>query len=758
MLQCELPGTNGCRTSATPFVYFSAYEVEFKTNGTTLTKTINLTQPTAIEYAIDGIENSASASGTVPADLMRAIPQSTCVPGTIQGSVTVLVVVDLTYVYLPHVNPFIIHIESSVLGWGDDQPIIVAQMPSTGPGRLMTMNPGSEPTQGSGQNTEPGNGPVPQSSPVSPPISTPRADGGASESPPPAKNAPPRETIGSIGTNPVIVGPSSVVIVGSQTIRPGTPATVIDGTSISVAPSATAIIVNGHTSALPIVANPGSSTQVIGAIGGSPIIVGPSSVVMIGSETLRPGGGAVLVNGNPVSLVSSGNAVIVGSTISNGLIVGTKTSFLPNMIFPAEPTHAQVGAPPILTIGSSTLTANAATQFFIASGQTLTPGGTATVGGQLVSLGPSASFIVVAGSTQILPDVAPAQPTSQPEITIGGSTITALPNSNVRDFGQPGDGASGPSFVVSGQTLAPGHQITVDGNTISLAPAGSFVVVNGVTSTVANAEASRTTPPPIILGGSVINAIPGTGTTFAFGSQLLTPGGVITVDGTTISLAPSANAVIINGVTSTFENAAAARITPPPITVGGSVFSALAGPGASYNIDGQLLTGGGRIIVDGTTISLAPGATALVVNGVTTTLDPQAMMAMVTNPPILTIGTHTYTAAPGGGTSFVIDGQTLTLGGTIVVDGTTISLAPGATKLVYGSAGRSTTSALFPATTTRGARTTDAAAASASAGSTGQNGEAAPTTSAQGVAHSLLPLHSAWVMSLLVCLVSVLLA
>lgn len=726
---------------------------------------------------------------------MRDIPQSTCVPGTIEGSVTVLVVVDLTYIYLPHVNPFIIHIESTVLGWGDDPPIIVAQATSTEPGRLMTINPEPEPTPGNGKSPESANGARPQSVPTSLPNPTPKTGSSASKDPRPAKDAPdgspsspgslgqghsgdfqsgneqsssgstggsslgiqpnpdtnvsPRETVGSIGTNPVIVGPSSVVIVGSQTVRPGKPAVVIDGTSISVAPSATAIVINGHTSNLPIVANPGSSTQTIGTIGGNPIVVGPSSVVMIGSETLRPGGGAVLVNGNPVSLVSSGNAVVVGGTISNGHIVGTKTSFLPSVIFPAESMRTQLGVPPIITIGSSTLTANAATEFFIAPGQTLTPGGTATLNGQLLSLDSSAAFVVVAGSTQLLPDAVPSQATAQPEIIVGGSTITALPNNNAPSFGQAGDGASGPTFVVSGQTLAPGHQITVGDEIISLAPSGSLVIVNGITSTVANAGGSRDTPPSITIGSRIVNAIPGTGTTYAFDSQLLTPGGVITVDGTTVSLAPSNDAVVINGITSTLEHAAAARVGPPPITIGGNVFSALAGPGVFYDINGQLLTAGGRIIVDGTTISLAPGATALVVNGVNTPLKPQAISAVITNPPILTIGTHTYTAAPGGRTSFVIDGQTLTLGGTIVVNGTTISLAPGATRLVYGSAGHSTTSALFPAMTTGKARTTDAAAASASAGATGQNGEAAATTSAQGVAHKVMALHSAWILSLL---------
>ncbi|KAJ4299431.1 hypothetical protein N0V90_004676 [Kalmusia sp. IMI 367209] len=647
--------TTSFMTSATPFLYFTAYEVEVKTNGTIVTETIDLAQATAIEYPIKGIESSESAS-----------------------------VVDLLYVYLPHVNPFIIHIESTVLGWEDD-PVVVAQDTSQGQPFVMTLDWGPETTQTGGHKASvPAKNHAPQSTALAPaPMSTPAAGG----STPPGKILPggnqpggsqnggsssregqssgnqpaqsPRETVGTIGTNPVIVGPSSLVIVGSQTLQPGAPAVTIGGSSISVAPSATAIIVNGQTSTLPIVANPASLSQTVGSLDGKPVVIGPSSVVVVGTQTLQPGGSPALVGANPVSLAKSGDAIIVGS----------KTTFLPHVIFPIGPAQA-IAPPPILTIGSSVLTANAATQFFIAPGQTLTPGGTATIGGQLVSLGPSAAFIVVAGSTQILPTSPPSRAISLPEIVVGGSTIVALPGNNDMDQGGPANDDSGPTFVISGETLSPGHQITVDGTTISLSPSGSNIVINGVTSTIANA--------------------------------------------------------------------AAARVTPPPLTIGGAVFPPLSGSGISYSIDGQLLTAAGVITVDGTTISLAPGATALIVNGATTNLQPQTR-SMVTNPPILTIGTHTYTAIPDGGTTFVIDGQTLTVGGTIVVNGTTVSLAPGATGLIYGSAGHSTTSALFPATTIGNPSLTGSTSPSASAGATGQNGDAAPTTSARGAAHSVRP-------------------
>jgi hypothetical protein len=755
-------------TSDTPFMYFTAYEVESKANGTTSTQTINLAQPTAVTYAVVGIENSASASGTVPADFVQHIPQSTCVPGTVQGSVTVLVVVDLLYIYLPHVNPFIVHIESTVLGW-DDGTVMLAAATSTG--QSFTMGNKAAPTQSGAS-----------------PGSTPAAGNGASESPRPGKIAPsenqsggnqsggtqsggnqssgsqsssgqtgsdssnsnpatpPRETVGTIGTNPVIVGPSSVVIVGSQTVQPGAPVVTIAGISISVAPAATAIVVNGHPSTLPIVADPDSPTRTIGTIGDSPVIVGPSSVVVgtvgsnpiivgpssavvVGTQILHPGDSVVIVNGSPVSLVPSGNALVVGSTAANGAIVGTQTISLPRVIFPAGSSQAQAGAaPPVLTIGSSTLTANAGTQFLIAPGQTLTPGGTATVGGQLVSLDSTAGFIVVGGSTQKLSISTPSLATSLAKFVIDGNTITALPNTSAAS--NQDDAALNPTFVISGQTLVPGHAINVAGTVISLPLSGSFAVINGATSTFTDAAV------PLTFAGAALTLLPNAGPSFTIEGQLLTPGAVITVSGTTISLAHDSTVLVVNGATTPLAQYATI------LTIDTHTYTALPSSGPAFLIDGKPLNPDGEITISGTIISLSPNATAIVINGITTFLSPNAAAnakAIITNPPILTIGDHTYTALPSAGTAFAIDGQTLTPGGTVVVNETTIVLSPGATELVYGSAGRSKTEALFPATTTTTTTATRGASRTgvqwpASAGATQRVGQAAPTESTRGLA------------------------
>ncbi|KAH7412286.1 hypothetical protein DE146DRAFT_602989 [Phaeosphaeria sp. MPI-PUGE-AT-0046c] len=582
------------QVSATPYVHFTAYEIESGNR----TETVQLPSALAYPYEAKDLQHDASATGSLPTEFMQQIPRADCDAGQLVASVTVLIVVDLYYENLPAMDPFLIHFESSVFGFNDPEvninnengdtrgvPITMGdwdlpgETPKATPAPGITDNgPGAVPTARPGTNTNNNNNNA-------------QHGAGSNEGQQPKMPQPTEVTVGTIGTVPVVIGPSSVVVIGSQTLQPGGPAVIVGGvTPVSLVPSATALVVGGSTTLqLPQVSN------------------------------------------DPVP-------------------------------------------PPLLTIGSSTLTPNAATQFFIAPGQTLTPGGTATVDGTLVSLAPAASFVVVGGTTQFLPAAAPVAGTftNPPQIIVGGATITALPvqgNPNNNQNNVQNNAVQGPTFVIEGQTLAPGGQaITVGGNTLSLLPGGSSVVVNGATSAVSNPSA-QVSPPQIAIGNEVFTASPG-GTTFVIGDQTLSAGGqAITVSGTVVSLAPSASFVVINGVTSAVANPAAARVTT-------------------------------------------------------------ASQPITTNPPLLIVGSSTITAISG--TTYVIGGQTLTPGGTITVDGTTIVLAPGATQLVYGSSGRSTTSALFPATTTRAQNISGASTATAQA--SGGNGQAVATSKPTGSA------------------------
>ncbi|KAF3038560.1 hypothetical protein E8E11_005151 [Didymella keratinophila] len=650
----------------TPFVHFTAYEVE---NGNS-TETVQLSSVYVQPYWHTDIGVKTTATGRIPDDFVDQVPHSACEVGVLRAFVTVIIFVEYYYHNRPDMDMGDVHWEIPEIGWEDETVGVDGQvLTSARPLAITDWDLSGKTTETTKPITTQGRNPKL--------TKRPEAAGSLTTE----EQVPPLQTVGTVGTAPVVVGPSSVVVIGSQTLKPGGPAVTVGNTAVALAPSATAIVVGGTSLPLPQDVRPGNQ-HVIGNFGTHPVVVGPSSVVTIGTQTLQPGGPVITIGpGTVISLPPSGTALIVGGT----------TSILPQVPNPAP----QAVAPPVLTIGSTTPIPNAATQFFIGPSQTLTPGGTVLVDGVKVSLEPSAVFVVIGGSTHILPTPGVTSPqivNAQPELVFGGTTFTALPSSsrpNTAPGKRPGTPGSpqaqaqeiqneaGPVFVISGQTLSPGGvPITVSGSTLSLAPSGAFLVIDGSTTTLAAST-------------------------------------------------PRAAA------------AAAAHVTPPPLIIGNGIFRPLPGSGTTYQIGTAMLTPGGSVVVAGTTISLAVGATAIVINGVTTTLAAEAQ-AMITNPPLLTIGSRTYTAAPGTGTAFVIEGQTLIPGGTVIVDGTTIVLSLQATELVYGSSGRSTSTALFPATTTRGTMTFPSASASA-----GQSEDvpAAPTSSREGAASTVrLPL------------------
>jgi hypothetical protein len=645
------PNITTVETSATPFVHFTAYEIEHKNS----TETVQLSSVYVQPYWQKGIEHDTIATGPIPREFMNQIPQSACDAGNLQAVVTVIILVNMFYVNQPTFAPGIVHWESTALGWDDDPVEALDQSLSNLVPQVMTDWVLSDiVTKPTIVNVKPNQTPNP--------VPTTKTGGDNGFKAPPSVPSF-RQTVGTIGKAPIVIGASSVVVVGSQTLRPGGPTVTVGGTPVALDASATEIIVGGSMLPLPLIQNPGLQ-QTVGTLGTVPVVLGPSSVVVIGTQTLQPGGAAVTVRpGTTVALAPSATALIIGGT----------TSLLPHIIEPAVQAPAPPAAqrpPPVLTIDSTTLVPNAATQFFIGPGQTLTPGGVVNVDGVKVSLDPSAYFVVIGSSTQILSAPGPASVKTinrSPELVFGGSTFTALPtdssSDSSKDVNLPG---SGPTFVIAGQTLIPGGTpITVSGTELSLAPSASFLVVDHTTVTIA------------------------------------TPAAVV-----------------------------AAEVSPPPLTIDNDIFQPLPGTGTTYQIGETLLTPGGSVVVAGTTISLASGATALIVNGVTSTLMPQAQ-PIITNPPLLTVGTRTYTASPGTGTAFVIEGDTLTPGGTITVDGTTIVLSPQATELVYGSSGHSTSTVLFPATTTKG---TSTSTASASQRQSGEDGQAVPTSTREGLA------------------------
>ncbi|GAB7349939.1 hypothetical protein MBLNU459_g0636t1 [Dothideomycetes sp. NU459] len=473
----------------------------------------------------------------------------------------------------------------------------------------------------------------------------------------------------SIGSIVVTVGPSSNAVIGSQTLVPGGPVITVSGTPVSLGSSAVVVgtVTHAFTSTpsqapVPIIAGGGSvssspSLASVITVGGSTITQTPIPIFIVGGKSIQPGG-AVTLSGTVISAASSGGAIIIGPTTVPLAIPATVVT---------------------LTTAGQTITV-IPTPAYVVGGQALAAGGSAiTVSGTKLSLAPSATAIVIGLLTSDLISTTSTKSLAAPPLLpIGSEVFTA--------------NAATQYLLSSGVVLTPGGVATITGTTVSLDASASEVVVNGITKTILP---PILTPAPVFtLGSTVYEA--NAGSTYDIGGQALTPGGIITIPGTIISLASSASAIIVNGVTQKLASGTTAAAAPI-LTVAGRTYTA--NSGSSYIMDGQTLVPGGTITLSGGTIlSLAPSASDIIVNGVTSTL---SSMPTITAAPVLTIDGSTYTTVGGVGETYIVSGQTLTPGGSIIISGPngpeTISLTPGGTALVVAVSGATTTSILSPA-------------------------------------------------------------
>jgi hypothetical protein len=168
-------------------------------------------------------------------------------------------------------------------------------------------------------------------------------------------------------------------------------------------------------------------------------------------------------NTSPQSGPANSNLVSTPAQTSSGSTAsGPANSNLVSA--PAQTSSGSTASAPAITIGSSTISANSASQYIIA-GQTLVPGSSITLGSGIsttvIALQTSGSntVLVVGSSSSTLVKAAATVP---PPITVGSSVITA-------------DSAS--HYDIAGQTLAPGSSgIVVGGTTISLASGGTQLI------------------------------------------------------------------------------------------------------------------------------------------------------------------------------------------------------------------------------------------------------------------------------------------
>ena len=179
-----------------------------------------------------------------------------------------------------------------------------------------------------------------------------------------------------VGGQPVVADPAgSGVVIGGQTLRPGT-ATTVGGISVSVGNGGT-IVAGSSTLRLPLPgqASPSGENVQEGA--------GASAVVTVGDQTYTANSGkpldidGTIVSPNSPEVTISGHGVSIGNS---GVQVGSQ--FTP---FSAS------GPVAVFTVGASTYIADAGQPLVIGS-VTLTPGGpAATISGETISMATSGS-------------------------------------------------------------------------------------------------------------------------------------------------------------------------------------------------------------------------------------------------------------------------------------------------------------------------------------------------------------------------------
>ncbi|CAA9959998.1 hypothetical protein PTMSG1_03406 [Pyrenophora teres f. maculata] len=328
----------------------------------------------------------------------------------------------------------------------------------------------------------------------------------------------------------------------------------------------------------------------------------PPPVIVIGHETLTPGE-TKTINGVPVNAPADDSGAVI--------VVGGSTFSLNPAVTPG---------PPVITIGGGRVEANPHGEFVFGPVTLKAGGPPIVVNGHIVSLG-SNGVAIVNGVTQTISN-APA-PTPIPAFVAGGQVVSATVV------------GGSPVFVIApGQTLGAGSTLVVNSTTYGV-PAdaqGPVIVINGQTSTLSAGQ-------PVITDGEgqpIIAKVAGGVPAYVLApGQTLTPGGVVTVSGTTYALPAdgSGNVVVVNGVTSTMANGAGITAAPALIINGVTYTNNVRDGTTEYILaNGTTLAQGGAVVIDGTTYSLDKAGTALVINGQTSTISnlPKSTSATTT--------------------------------------------------------------------------------------------------------------------------------
>ncbi|KAG7009612.1 hypothetical protein G7Y79_00002g007270 [Physcia stellaris] len=384
--------------------------------------------------------------------------------------------------------------------------------------------------------------------------------------------------------------------------------------------------------------------------------------------------GSTTLTHGALPITISGTAISFGSA---ALVVGSKTLPLPQsqQVVTSVAGHGVTFVPNAVAIG----------------GTTLTPGGApVTLSGITISL--ESSAIVVA------PMSLPLTHVGQVISNFAGSPATILPANAVAIAGtslRPGD----PPLTISGMVLSISSTFLMMGaQAIPFAQLPSVTTPAGratITAIAGDGQSDGITVPSNFVGGTLISLLPNGD--LVIGATTLSRGGpAATLDGTQISIAPDGNLVIDSTTIRPGEAGMTLEGSPISVATDGSLIiddTTLIPGGAAVNFGETPISfaADGIVVISGKT--LRPGDAAVTIHGTQfsvaadgglvfdgTTLEPKTANSATY------LGIGAMTAFRAAGEDLVLDGTTLSPGGAgLNMGGLSVSVAPDGELVIDGT-------------------------------------------------------------------------